>query len=303
MLTGSPQSEVQELEDRLLQLRAQQRHLASEISRMTNSVEARLSSYKASLSLLESDVRRFLSEHPQTKIHSDRSAHTPSFFSLPAKRRTLDMAQGHWSSQQELLKEKLEQAELEKDALEEGAHVWEEVIVEVTTFEKGLRRALRQVMRKPRDRRTSPLSTSPDYLAQSDSTESPKALVQVMSDMDRLINQLDQKYKLAEARDWKLLMCCIGAELEALREGNEMLKGFGPRSPVLDGHEQANGGSKDPLGDLEIGISKPEDDNDVSREHTAEPEDYHDSVEKTEVGEDEDADPDPDLLVSHDDAD
>ena len=42
--------------------------------------------------------------------------------------------------------------------------------------------------------------------------------------MTSTILQLESKFKLAEARDWKLLVCCIGAELEAFREGKTILE-------------------------------------------------------------------------------
>jgi hypothetical protein len=41
--------------------------------------------------------------------------------------------------------------------------------------------------------------------------------------MDNVMGFLDQRLQEAEDKDWKLLICCIGAELEAFREGREIL--------------------------------------------------------------------------------
>lgn len=285
------QGEIHELEDRLLQLRAKQRHMVSEISRMTNSMDAKLSSYKASLSLLESNIKKFLFNPPQTDVHSDEPEEIPSFMSLPANRRTLAMVYEHYSGRQELLKKKFERAEFERDALEDGAQIWEDVLTEVTAYERSLRKALRQSMTtSQRDR----ASRSPDPRDDSNLTSSkgsPDGLATVVSDTDRIILQLESKLKLAEAHDWKLLMCCIGAELEALSEARGILKGLSQRMDATGDDNQQG-----VLHGLEHGSQRLERSNEGLHEPSTEPARDHVGLEKME---DEDDDPDPDLLVSH----
>jgi hypothetical protein len=45
----------------------------------------------------------------------------------------------------------------------------------------------------------------------------------VSEDLDKTIQRLETHLELAEKKDWKLLVCCIAAELEALREARGML--------------------------------------------------------------------------------
>jgi hypothetical protein len=46
----------------------------------------------------------------------------------------------------------------------------------------------------------------------------------LISRMDRTMFYIESKLKLAESKNWKLLVCCIGAELEAFKQGREILE-------------------------------------------------------------------------------
>ncbi|KAJ6017811.1 hypothetical protein N7451_001190 [Penicillium sp. IBT 35674x] len=60
--------------------------------------------------------------------------------------------------------------------------------------------------------------------------------VSVSNDLEQTTQRLESHLEHAEEKDWKLLVCCIAAELEALREARAMLlPAFGlpvPESPV-----------------------------------------------------------------------
>lgn len=294
------QGEIHELEDRLLQLRAKQRHMTLEISRMTNSVDAKLSSYQASLSLLESNIKRFLAKPQQTDVYSDEPEEIPSFMSLPANRRTLTMVHEHYHGQQGLLNKRIERAEFERDALEDGAQVWEDVLTEVTAYERNLRRALRRSMSNSQHDTASRSSSLKHNSDQTGSLENSDGFNKLVSDTDRIILQLESKLKLAEARNWKLLVCCIGAELEALIEAREILRGLprGGTASVTSDIKQGFGfpGSSNPTNGSEHGPKGFESPDEGLNEPSIEPANDLDGVGKTE---DEDDDPDPDLLVSH----
>jgi hypothetical protein len=45
----------------------------------------------------------------------------------------------------------------------------------------------------------------------------------VSEDLNKTTQKLEAHLELAEKKDWKLLICCISAELEALREARGML--------------------------------------------------------------------------------
>ena len=288
-------TEIHELETRLYELKAKHQHLSSELSQVENSVQAKLSSYRASSSILETQIRKFLDDPPAGKKPTGTANDAP-FLSLPPKRRTLELARDHWEGVHEHRAQEHRLIEMEGDALEEGALIWEDVFNEVTTFERSLRREMRRLGSMSAG---SNLDT-PANGASITSDESAGGLDSIISDMNKAIGHLESKFELAEKRDWKLLICCIGAELEAFKQGRELLQGAlgssasGAKSPAgyevderptsskLRGSRQipTDGASDHGLGEL--------------REDSGT---FHDAIERSE-GEDED--PDPRLMVSHD---
>ena len=331
------QDEVYEVETRLHQLKAKQRQLTSAISRVSNAVDARTSSYVASISLLTKDVERFLCNPPQTRRRRRSSNEPSSFLSLPPGRRTLAMAQRHWKDEEALSSRKLQEAEFERDALEGGAQVWEDVVSEMSKFEAGLRRELRRLNGPAQDlttckpalsqhSTTGPSGDDDDDDGYDETAQLPIAMGRVTSEMDRTMTFLESQLGLAEARGWRLLVCCIGAELEALREGKEVIqqpprprKMF--RTPVLnpldkdvtkeehhDATAQPSGANARSRDDVRTNSRPslglwPEQIDDHMAEAQAQESPITVGPSKTQQEEeddhDEDDDPDPDLLVSH----
>ncbi|KAI9774223.1 MAG: hypothetical protein M1839_001769 [Geoglossum umbratile] len=326
------QSEIEELETRLFELQNKHRNLLSEASSIENSVQSKLSSYKASLSILDSQVARFLARptfaHQQPSSSSATAMTSKSllsnkmnFLSLQPRRRTLEMARDYLQDVRKDLLYQRATAEMERDALEDGAVVWEDVISEVTAFERKLRGEMRG-LRSPSATPASPGSglRSPLTPTQRTNTSSttilspnpPPGLPTLLQTMASTILQLESKFKLAEARDWKLLVCCIGAELEAFREGKAILEDAllqaTPPDPMRgtegrgiisdDGFISQDSG--DPLGVM----------GDHGREHAHGhgltellAEDEHPSHARAERSESEDEGPDPMLLFEREDTD
>ncbi|KAH0538262.1 hypothetical protein FGG08_005133 [Glutinoglossum americanum] len=292
------QSEIEDLETRLFELQAKHRNLVSEASETENSVQSKLSSYKASLSILDSQVSRFLARPPFTHSPAPKSPGEINFLSLQPRRRTLEMASDYLRSAQKDLTLQRAAAEIERDALEDGAVVWEDVINEVTAFERKLRGEMRALRSPP----TSDTTLLRQRIAESsfssrgqphDATEGMQG---ILRNMDEVILQLESKFKLAEARDWKLLVCCIGAELEAFREGRGILEDALHSTAVLDSDMELDRGATagfgggnqgDPLGVVDHGLVELQD----------EPQG------RVERSESEDEGPDPTLLFSHQDTD
>ncbi|KAH0559321.1 hypothetical protein GP486_004160 [Trichoglossum hirsutum] len=222
------QSEIEDLESRLLELQVKHRTLTSEASEVENAVQSKLSSYKASLSILDSQVSRFLARPPFARSPASRSSDEVDFLSLQPRRRTLEMAGDYLRAAQNDLNHQRAAAETERDALEDGAVVWEDIINEVTAFERKLRAEMRALRNSrtpgtttPGRQRTTSSSFNSSGQQPHDATEGMQGILRAM---DEAILQLESKFKLAEARDWKLLVCCIGAELEAFREGRGILE-------------------------------------------------------------------------------
>ena len=197
--------DIEDTEIRLAQMKTKHRRLMSEISEIENSVQAKLSSYRESLRIVRSDVHQFLERPPQSE-HSSAGG-DKTFHELPAKRRTLEMANEHWQNEHTALSQRREETETERTALEDGAVVWKEVVTEVAEFERLLREETSQMSTVNLRRKTA----QPD-------------IVTLLRSMDRTIESISAKYEIAESRGWNLLVCSIGAELEAFKQGREILQ-------------------------------------------------------------------------------
>lgn len=266
------EAEIEELETKLLELRSRHRYLVSEASKLENSVQSKLSSYKASLSLLDTEERRFLRRPPiQFPLPTIDSS---PFSSLSPNRRTLSMAREHWYNEEDEIRKRKENVEFERDALQEGGGIWQDVVNEVTTFETMLREEMKTSTRPGGD-----------------------DLRSILKQMDESVEHLESQFTLAEDQDWKLLVVAIGAELEAFKEGRSVLQ------DALDVSVQASESGVDGAADgppkngslisddlfgrhesVEGGISAG-----LTRETTTQSDEYDDE-------------PDPDLLVSHQDS-
>ncbi|KAF4762083.1 hypothetical protein HAV15_006301 [Penicillium sp. str.  len=170
-------------EPTLYEMKAKHRHLVNEISDINNSVDAKLSSYTESLSLLDSDIRNYLRDPPIQPLSQNSGEST--FHSLNPKRRTLDMAREHWNAEQVGLHSRQKKVDAEILALEEGGGVWKQAVSDITGFEKRLQANMRHY---------AEMTTS--------TTESGG---------------------IHTARLQGRALCCIAAELEALREARALL--------------------------------------------------------------------------------
>ncbi|KAJ5675550.1 hypothetical protein N7462_008447 [Penicillium macrosclerotiorum] len=216
------ETDIRELETRLFEMKAKHRNMLSEISSIQNSVDAKLSSYNESLSILQSNIRNYLRDPPIQPL-SRRSSES-TFYSLNAKRRTLEMAEEHWILEQGDIQKRQQQVDTEILALEEGGGVWKQSIADVSGFEKRLRANMRHFI----EIETSPSTTNG---VQVSGTKEELA-ANVSDDLDRTTQRLQTHLSLAEKKDWKLLVCCLTAEIEALREARKMLlPAFGLPSP------------------------------------------------------------------------
>ncbi|KAL4885565.1 hypothetical protein BJY04DRAFT_179981 [Aspergillus karnatakaensis] len=274
--------EIHDMENKLSRMKAKQRNIVQQLSQIENSVESKLSSYKASLSLLESDVRRFLSNPP---IKPQRTnAAKDNFYSLNASRRTLEMAEEHWTTEQIDLQRRQDEVHTEIEALDEGCAVWKKVVEDISGFEKRLRTVMRQSIR------------SQSQLLQNDAKNGEDDLVHViLEDLEKTTDHVEQHLDHAEERNWKLLVCCISAELQALREARGMLLEVfnisekdirsAPNGTSADSPHAVNNDSQlDPLG-----VDNPEPPADLLQSH-------HQQSAKGD-DEDEDEDPDPAWLL------
>jgi hypothetical protein len=200
---------IHDLETQLYEMKARHGQLIREIDGLNNSVQSKLSSYESALALAERDMKRFLARPPV--VETSTKAATTGIWALPKERRTLAMVGEHYSEEQQKLKTRSEAVRAEGSALEEGQAVWEDVVQEVNRVEKSLRGEM-QRMQSSSKIKTGEYDTS-------------KGMETILQTMRHARTNIESKLDLAERNKWRLLVCCIGAELEALIEGEAVLEG------------------------------------------------------------------------------
>jgi hypothetical protein len=200
--------EIKELEIRLMEMRARHRHLLDRANQLESSVAAKLSSYNSSIAIVDMEIRKFLRRPPiEQSLPSPGSGGAElGMYALKPERRTLEMAKEQWKAEQEILAQRRADVENERRALQEGRKMWQSAVQRITDFEKSLRAQTK--------------SLSQSQLQPGDAA--PAA--QLLSDLSSLIESLESDVSHAESNDWNLLICCLGAELEALREGRAILE-------------------------------------------------------------------------------
>lgn len=104
-----------------------------------------------------------------------------------------------WTLEREALLAKRDQAKVEGEALLEGMVLWDETLSLVYSFEDRLGLLIS-------GRRGGDISRD------------------IMQGLEGVVEVLEQKLNSAEDKGWKLLVCCIGAELEAFKEAKEVMK-------------------------------------------------------------------------------
>jgi hypothetical protein len=194
------QEEINQLENRLAHLKSHQRKLRAQAQEMDNTVDARLTSYTTSLALVEDAIQNFLRDD-SLRTAVINIADMDRFWHLPIQSRTLDAAKKTFGQERDSLLDKRRQNDAEREALEEGAVVWKDTVKQVSAFERTLTKAMSQPQSDP------PLETK-----------------ELLSMLEQTTTELEAKHKLAESRNWKLLVCAIGAELEALLKGKQILE-------------------------------------------------------------------------------
>lgn len=296
------EDDIREMELRLMEMRSRHRQMLSEMSELQNSVDSKLSSYKESLSLLDKDVLRYLKSPPIQPLPASGES-TPTFYALNPKRRTLEMANEHWANEQVELRKRKRRVDLDINALKEGGSVWNKTMTVVTEFEK----ALAGIMQQSMVLLSSPSETAPSGVNKANVAE-------ILAQLDDTTKQLEALLQIAEDKNWNLLICCIGAELEAFRQAKPLLLSILP--PGEDEDEDAKERDDNDISDNDVPseflAGSPDDDRPVvppeanAREQSASP--VPSFTDKTKspspgvvhtqpVGGDED-EPDPAWLLS-----
>jgi len=201
------EQEIHELEGRLMELKAKHRHLIIRAEQFENSAASELSSYEGTLALLNKETKAFLRQPPVKQALSSRhpTQSETDMFVLTPDRRTLDMAKDQWTNELGILESHKNDVQRDQQALLEGAKIWKDTITKVTEFEQQLR---------------SQMKPSHNLLT-NDSNQSP--ISDILTSLDSTSTFLEQQLTKAESQNWNLLICAIGAELEAFKQARALL--------------------------------------------------------------------------------
>lgn len=216
---GQIEKEIHELEGRLMELKARHRHLIRRAEQVENTTASELSSYEGTLKLVEKETRAFLRRPPVSQALSPRGASIvetdTNMYILTADRRNLAMAKEQWSNELNILAMQEKDVVRDREALLEGAEIWKATTVRVEAFEQDLR---------------TQMKTTSQSSAKDKSAEEANSIASILRSLDDTAIFLHQQLEKAESQNWNLLICAIGAELEAFREARALLA---PNEPTF----------------------------------------------------------------------
>jgi hypothetical protein len=211
--------EIQQLEATLFELKSKHRVLVNQLREVESSRDSELSSYTASLALNENQVKSFLKRPPV--LQSLNAGHEPGMYALKPERRTLQMAQEQWSNEVEALARRKANVENEKSALEEGSKLWRDAMQRIREFEKDLKTHTRELAAQSQSQLHQ--SSFEGERAES-ATSGDLSMTVVLVKLSALISSLEEDLQHAEANNWNLLICAIGAELAAFEQARDLLQ-------------------------------------------------------------------------------
>ncbi|KAF9775260.1 Autophagy protein 28 [Fusarium sp. DS 682] len=233
--------DIRALEEKLIGMRNRRRWVREKIEDVKNRREAGLSGYRAAGRDVDNEVRTLMQRPPVTpldvdalgsgakslsKENSDMLRGT-EFLQLRPERRTVDMARTWWQGEIDVLKRRKAQISEDRQALIEGSEVWSEVTGLVAQFEARLRELIKA-----------------SQAGDADEEPQQAAIRDQLSQMDTVVEELEKRLQLAESKHWNLLICAIGAELEAFLEAKALLKttfGIPDELVTTEDHLEHNG--------------------------------------------------------------
>ncbi|KAL8934048.1 MAG: hypothetical protein Q9216_006100 [Gyalolechia sp. 2 TL-2023] len=194
------------------------------------------------------------------------------------------MVAEYYEHETEEFKGRLDGVEKEQVALEQGGRVWAQVVAVVGDLERMLEVGMRA------------LDCGSHEAAEKDGMD------KILEAMKHAREIVDGNLRTAEERGWKLLVVCIGAEAEALAEGEAVLRNVLGVGDDGEGGEISSGavvdrrnGSGGEERDFRGQAKKKEEDITRLNGHGEEQQQQNGIIEETD---DDDDEPGPELLMS-----
>lgn len=212
-------AEIRELDTKLKAMRNQRAWLREKMDDVKNRREAGLSGYRGALKDVDAEVDTLMQRPPVQPLDLEALDHPEGsttggreFMKLIPERRTLEMAKSWWESETSVLERRKAEIDKERQGLEEGSAVWGEVTRLVSDYESRLR----QIMKGEQP---------PSSNKGKEKTISPEEMIRAqLPEMEKVVDELRKHQERAEDKGWTLLICAIGAELEAFIAALDMLK-------------------------------------------------------------------------------
>lgn len=230
--------EIRQLEEKLMAMRNQRKFVREKMEDVQNRRDAGLSGYRGALKDLDAELQSIMA-HPPVQPLDPEIFSTPElagegsespggmeFMQLIPERRTSAMAKSWWEREVTILDNRRKQISKERQALEDGSAVWREVTTLVTSFESSLRHLMK----------TGGPQVPPSAKGKEKMPSQQSIVQDQLAKMDQVVTQLEACFNQAESEGWNLLVCAVGAELEAFREAQDMLKGVFDQDETADGN-------------------------------------------------------------------
>ncbi|KAM3451486.1 hypothetical protein MY3296_005302 [Beauveria thailandica] len=218
--------EIRQLEEKLMAMRNQRKFVKERIEDAQNRRDAGLSGYRGALKDVDAELQSIMMHPPIQPLDLEVFSLPDSvsdtggspggmeFMRLIPERRTPAMAKSWWEKEVAVLDRRRKQISKERRALEDGSVAWREVTTLVTSFESSLRHLMK-----------TGAPQAPPSTKGKEKVPSQESLIQdQLAKMDEVVTQLERCLNKAESEGWNLLVCAVGAELEAFREAQNMLK-------------------------------------------------------------------------------
>ncbi|KAJ4129322.1 Autophagy protein 28 [Fusarium equiseti] len=213
--------EIQLLEEKLARAKRRRRSVRERAEEVKNRREAGLSGYRAAGKDVDIEVRKLMQTPPIAPLDVDALGYGVNsqpkgdmdilrgteFLQLRPERRTMEMARNWWQGEIAALERRKAKISEDRQALMEGSEVWSEVTGLVAQFEAKLRELVKA-----------------SQAGDADEEPQQAAMRNQLSEMDDVVQELQHRLQMAESKHWNLLICAIGAELEAFIEAKALLK-------------------------------------------------------------------------------
>lgn len=216
--------EIELLEARLARMRTRHRLLEERMDNIRNKREAGLSGYYGALNEVTAEAKGFVQQPPIQPLDPDllqyggeaegdpAASGGAEFMRLIPERRTMAMAMSWWKAEVEILKRCKAHIDQDRQALEEGSQVWDKVTQLVSKFESDLRQAMQGG------------TPSPSVKGKEKMLSQEEIISVQLSRMKEVIEELEEYMQQSADKNWNLLICAIGAELEAFKDGYHALQ-------------------------------------------------------------------------------